>query len=128
MAMAGVTYGLVYQRPLTWARASIGASLFVSLMLILFGIIPNEWLTLTQSTLEWTPQKTFFMLPSGLVLNNEVSISYAAVKDMIVGGYSVVVLIVSRRHVQVAGPPEACRRNRSPNPSPSTAGRCKVER
>lgn len=95
MAMAGLTYGLVYDRPLTWARATIGASLFVSLMLILFGIVPNQWLTLTQSTLEWTPQKTFFVLPSGLVLNNDVSISYAALKDMIAGGYAAAVLIVT---------------------------------
>lgn len=43
---------------------------------------------MTQSTLEWTPQKVFVVLPSGLVLNNEVAISYAALKDMISGGYS----------------------------------------
>lgn len=93
LAIAGLTYGLVYDRPLTWARATIGATLFVSVMLILFGIVPNQWLTLTQSTLEWTPQKTFIVLPSGLVLNNEVSISYAALKDMIAGGYAAVILI-----------------------------------
>ncbi len=93
LAMAGLTYALVYDRPLTWARATIGATLFASLMLILFGIVPNQWLTLTQATLEWTPQKTFIVLPSALVLNNDVSISYSALKDAVAGGYSAVVLI-----------------------------------
>ena len=94
LAIGGLAYGFVYDRPLTWARATIGGTLFVSLMLIIFGIIPNQWLTLTQATLEWTPQRTFFVLPSGLVLNNEVSISYAALKDAIAGGYSFVMLVL----------------------------------
>lgn len=88
MAIAGLTFALLYDRPMTWARAALGATLFAALMLIIFGIIPNEFLTVTQSTLEWTPQKVFVVLPSGLVLNNEVAISYAALKDMISGGYS----------------------------------------
>jgi len=90
LAMAGATLAFLYERKMTWARASIGAALFTGLMVILFGIIPNEWLTLTQAVWEWTPQKTFIAIPPALVLNNDVSISYAALKDMIVAGYTVV--------------------------------------
>lgn len=92
LLIAGIALAYLYKRPVTWARASVGAALFVALMLILFGIIPNEWLTLTQSTLEWTPQKIAVTVPPALVLNNEVSISYAAVKDIVSGTYVVVVL------------------------------------
>lgn len=95
IAMAGITYGFIWQRSLTWARAMLGAVLFTGLMFILFAIIPNQFLTLTQATLEWTPQKIFFTIPPILVLNNDVSISYAALKDMISAGYvTALVLIV----------------------------------
>jgi uncharacterized membrane protein len=90
--MAGMALAFLYEREMTWARASLGALLFVSLMMIVFGIIPNEWLTLTQSTLEWTPQKIAVTVPPWLVLNNDVSISYAALKDIVSGTYAIVAL------------------------------------
>ena len=90
--MAGITLAFLYKRPMTWARASIGAALFTTLMLVLFGIVPNQWLTLTQSVWEWTPQKIFVTIPPWLVLNNEVEISYAALKDVVSGTYVVVAL------------------------------------
>lgn len=95
LAMAGATFGFIHKRPLTWARAVFGAVLFSALMVILFAVIPNQFLTLAQSTLEWTPQKVFVTIPSILVLNNTVQISYAALKDMISAGYVTTMLIVT---------------------------------
>ena len=92
VAMAGVTLAFLYNRTMTWARASVGAALFAALMIILFGIIPNQWLTLTQATFEWTPQRIAFSLPDWLTLNNDISISYSAVKDAASGGYVVAVI------------------------------------
>lgn len=89
IAMGGLALATLYQRPVTWARAAIGAGLFTGLMMILFGIVPNEWLTLTQATLEWTPQKTLFTIPPWLILGNDLSISAAVVKDAIAGTYTV---------------------------------------
>ncbi|MEN8238569.1 MAG: hypothetical protein ABFR53_05130 [Actinomycetota bacterium] len=94
ISMAGAAYGFIWQRPLTWARAMFGAVLFAGLMFILFAIIPNEFLTLTQSTLEWTPQKILITIPPVLVLNNEVAISFAALKDMIAAGYVTALLFL----------------------------------
>ncbi len=94
LAMAGATFGFIYDRTLTWARAMLGAVLFAALMMILFAVIPNQFLTLAQSTLEWTPQKVVIAVPPVLVLNNTVEISYAALKDMISAGYSTMMLIV----------------------------------
>lgn len=91
--LAGITLGFLYEREMTWARASLGAAVFTTLMMIVFGIVPNEFLTLTQSTLAWTPQKIALTLPAWLTLNNEVSISYAALKDAILQGWVVTALI-----------------------------------
>ena len=91
LMMAGIAVGFLYGRKMTWARASIGATLFSALMIILFGIIPNQWLTLAQATWQWTPQRIAFSLPRWLTLNNEIAISYSAIKDAVSGGYSVVV-------------------------------------
>jgi len=94
VSMAGATYGFLWKLPLTWARAMLGALLFSGLMFIIFAIIPNEFLTLTQATLEWTPTKTFVVIPPILVLNNEIVLSQAVLKDMISAGYATTMLIL----------------------------------
>jgi hypothetical protein len=91
IAMAGATLAFLYKRELTWARATIGAFLFTALMMILFGVIPNEFLTLTQSTLDWSGLKQWITIPKPLVLGNDVSISAAAIKDLIGQGYVITV-------------------------------------
>jgi hypothetical protein len=92
IAMAGIVFGWIYGRPLTWALATVGAFLFTLEMIILFGIVPNQWLSLAQGTLDWSGRKTVFTIPKWLVLNNNVSLSYGALKDMIAAGYSTTVL------------------------------------
>jgi hypothetical protein len=94
MALVGLALIFVYKQTLTWARAMIGALIFTGLMFVIFAIIPNQMLTLFQSTLEWTPQRIVVTVPSYLVLNNDLSISYAALKDMIVAGYATTALLV----------------------------------
>jgi hypothetical protein len=94
LAMAGIALAFLYRKKLTWARAMIGAFLFTGLMFIIFAIIPNQMLTLFQSTFEWTPQKIAVTVPGVLVLNNDVSVSFAALKDMIVAGYVTTALIL----------------------------------
>ena len=93
VAMAGVTIGFIWNRTLTWARAMLGALLFTGLMFILFAVIPNQFLTLTQSTLEWTQQKVFITFPAAVVMNNDVAISFAALKDMIAAGYITTLIV-----------------------------------
>jgi hypothetical protein len=91
--IAGIVIGWIFDRPMTWALASVAAFLFTLEMIILLGIVPNEMLAITQGPLEWTDQKIAFTIPAWLVLNNEVAISYGVIKDMIVAGYSTTVLI-----------------------------------
>jgi hypothetical protein len=89
--MAGITLAFLYDKKLTWARASIGAGLFTSLTIILFGVIPNEWLTYTQAVWEWTDQKIWIKIPADLIGGNEINISASAIKDIIAGTYTLVV-------------------------------------
>lgn len=94
IALGGVIMGWIYGHRVTWALATVSAFLFTLEMLILFGIVPNQFLGLAQGTLDWSQQKTFLTIPRWLMLNNEVSISYGALKDMIAAGYSTTMLIV----------------------------------
>ena len=53
-------------------------------------------LNLAQGPLEWT-SRTAFTIPSWLVLNNEVAISWTTIKDAVVAGYytnAFIVLVV----------------------------------
>ena len=93
LAMGGLTLAFLWQRRLTWARAALGAALFVGLLTVIFGIIPNQFLTLTTSTLEWTPTKIFVTIPPFLVLGNTVAISYAALRDILLQGFVGTMLI-----------------------------------
>ena len=70
----------------------MAAAIFTLEMLILFGMVPNQWLALTQGTFEWTSQNIAFTLPSWMMLGNEVSVSFAVIKDVVVGGYSATLL------------------------------------
>ena len=91
--LAAIVFGWIFDRPLTWARATVGAFLFTLEVMILFGIVPNQWLALTQGTLEWTPQRFAFTFPKWLVLNNTVRISFGALKDLVVAGYTTTALV-----------------------------------
>ncbi|HEX9645620.1 MAG TPA: hypothetical protein VGC11_16635 [Acidimicrobiia bacterium] len=92
LAMAGAAVAFLWGREMTWARAALGALLFTGLMIILFGIVPNQWLNLTQGPLDWNSRRIWLTVPSWLVLGNEVRISAAAVKDIVSGTYAVVAL------------------------------------
>lgn len=90
--LAGMALRWVANREMTWARAGFAAWLAFIELVIVWGIIPSEWLNLTQGPLGFTSQKIAFTIPRWLVLNNPISISYAALKDMVVGGYHLVSL------------------------------------
>ena len=94
--VGAVVFGWLWERPLTWVRAAVGALLAWYQLVLYFGIIPSEMLNLAQGPLEWT-SRTAFTIPSWLVLNNEISISWTTIKDAIVAGYytnAFIVLVV----------------------------------
>lgn len=96
IVVVAIVFGWLWERPLTWVRAALAAILGWYQLVLYFGIIPSEMLNLAQGPLEWT-SRTAFTIPSWLVLNNDIAISWTTIKDAVVAGYytnAFVVLVV----------------------------------
>lgn len=96
----------VADKPMTWARAGFLSWLVWIELILIFGVVPSEWLNLTQGPLGWTSQRiflgygedAFIRLPEWaqiVTLNNPIELSYAVVKDAVSGTYHIVMLAVS---------------------------------
>jgi hypothetical protein len=92
LMIVGAALLWVLNQKMTWARAAFAAFLTWMEFVIIYGIVPSEWLNLAQTDLDWSPTKVFFTVPEWLVLGNDVAISYSALKDIISGGYNMTVL------------------------------------
>ena len=95
MMIAGAALIWVLNQPMTWARAAFAAFLTFMELIIVFGIVPSEWLNFSQTDLDMSPAKLvpgLNPIPTWLLLGNEVSISQAAVKDAVSGLYHVVMI------------------------------------
>jgi hypothetical protein len=115
--LLGAMMAFVIGRKMTWSRATFLAFLVWIELVLIFGIVPSEWLNLSQTDLDWSPQKIFVTLPPWLVLGNEVSISFAALKDIISGGYHAAVLgaaIVFAYKIQDFGKPRQAAQKPTP--------------
>jgi len=95
LLLGGAALAFVLARKMTWARAAFTAWLVWIEFVIIFGMVPSEWLNLSQTDLDWSPQRIFVTLPPWLVLGNQVSISFAALKDIISAGYITTMLGVA---------------------------------
>lgn len=93
IAIGAIVFGWIWKRTLTWAKAAVGAFLFTLELIVLLGVVPNEFLALAQGTLAWTEQKVVLTIPRWLLLNNDVSLTYGVLKDIVAAGYSTTVLI-----------------------------------
>lgn len=92
LVVIGGLFLWVLNKPSTWARAAVGAFIAWIELVILFGIVPSEWLNFSQTDLDMSPAKVALTFPRWLVLGNDVAISQAAVKDSVSMGYHLVLL------------------------------------
>lgn len=92
LMLGGAGLVFVLGRKMTWARAAFTAWLVWIEFVLIFGMVPSEWLNLSQTNLDWSPQKVFLTIPPWLVLGNGVDISFAALKDIISAGYHVTMI------------------------------------
>jgi hypothetical protein len=92
LMLAGAAFVFVLNQRLTWARALFGAFLAWIELVMLFGMVPSEWLNLAQTDLDWSSQRVALTIPPALMLGNEVEISWAVVKDMISTGWHLVMI------------------------------------
>lgn len=82
----------VLNQPMTWTRATVAAMLTWVGLVFYLGMVPSEWLTFAQTELDWSSQRVALTIPSWLVLNNDVEISWAAIRDSVQAGFSLGVL------------------------------------
>jgi hypothetical protein len=92
MLVVGALFIWVLNQRMTWARALFAAFVSWIELVIIFGMVPSEWLSFAQTDLDWSSQRVAVTIPPVLVLGNDVEISYAAIKDSISMGYHLVML------------------------------------
>lgn len=94
MVVGGIFLWILNQR-MTWSRAVFAAFVTWLELVIIFGMVPSEWLNYAQTDLDWSSQRIALTIPPILVLGNTVEISYAVIKDSISMGYHLVMLGVA---------------------------------
>ena len=52
--LVSILYGWVLRSPLTRGNAAVGALVVTVEMIIIFGVVPNQWLSLARGTFRWT--------------------------------------------------------------------------
>ncbi|MGH8912985.1 MAG: hypothetical protein ACRDZM_00525 [Acidimicrobiia bacterium] len=129
MLVVGALLAFVLNQKMTWARAVFAAFVTWIELVIIFGMVPSEWLNFAQTDLDWSSQRQAVTIPSWLVLGNVVQISFGAIKDSISMGYHVVMLagaavftLQLQRMRQGAPAPAAKPEPRSPYGRPLTRG------
>lgn len=90
--IVGAAIAFLLDRKMTWARATFAAFIVFLQLVLYLGTVPSEWLNLTQGPLEWTEQTDLFTIPPWLVLNNDITISLAFVKDFVSINYNMGIL------------------------------------
>lgn len=92
MLVVGGLFVWVLNQKMTWARALFAAFVTWIELVLIFGIVPSEWLNFAQTDLNWSGQRAALVLPSWLVLGNEVTLWWSTIKDSISMGYHIVML------------------------------------
>lgn len=89
LVVLGALMMWVINKPMTWARAGFLTFITWFELVLFFGIVPSEWLTLAQGPLQWTRQNVFLTIPGRGV---DIEITGTVLKDAISGGYHTVML------------------------------------
>jgi len=76
--------------PFTWGEALVAATFVFGLMLLGYGIVPNQWLKWADNELLWRSDK--ILAKVAFFGRGQITISYQAVRDILVSGIYVVML------------------------------------
>ncbi|HEX2153856.1 MAG TPA: hypothetical protein VHL52_07755 [Acidimicrobiia bacterium] len=95
LILGGALLAFVLGRHMTWSLAAFTAFVAWMELVLIFGIVPSEWLNLAQTDLDWSTQRVALSIPPWLVLGNEVDVSWGAIKDSISMGYNLTMLVVA---------------------------------
>lgn len=86
--LMGVVFLVAYRRPpgqpLTWAEAFAAAVFVFTLMLLVYGVVPNQWLLWADNELAWR-KDTFFFGENGLQFfgRGRILVPKEALRDII---------------------------------------------
>lgn len=79
--------------PVTWGEAMVASTFVFALMLVAYGVVPNQWLTFADKELLWRPDKLLVGISSGGVVwgngakslggSGRVLINYQAIRDIV---------------------------------------------
>lgn len=94
LLLGGAALVFLLGKSVTWSRAAVAGFLAFTELVIIFGIVPSEWLNLSQTDLNWSTQRVALTIPPWLVLGNDVDISWAVFKDSISMGYNLAMLVL----------------------------------
>jgi len=82
--------------PFTWGEALVAATFVFGLMLLGYGIVPNQWLKWADNELLWRPDRILLSISSnGVEFGNKaaqiggrgrVLVNYQALRDILVAG------------------------------------------
>jgi len=88
--------------PLTWGEAIVGSTFIFGLMLLAYGIVPNEWLKWADNQLLWRPDKILLAISSkGVKIGQtataiggrgRITVTYQALRDIIVATIYILML------------------------------------
>jgi hypothetical protein len=95
MLVIGAMFVFVLNQKMTWARALFAATIAWTELVIIFGMVPSEWLNFAQTDLNWSSQRVALVIPPALVLGNSVELSWEVLKDSISMGYHIVMLVAA---------------------------------
>ena len=111
--IAGVALVFVVARrrppgaPLTWGEAIAGATFIFGLMLVGYGVVPNEWLKWADNQLLWRPDRIWFAVSTKWPVfftgsnaaveaaagRGRIIVSFQALRDIIAAGIYVLMLV-----------------------------------
>ena len=80
--------------PLTWGEAMIAAAYVFLIILLIYGVVPHQWLDYASNELGWRKDKIFAgpgsLATKSLSLDIPVTITYEAIRDAIAAGIYIV--------------------------------------
>lgn len=99
-AMIGVVFAVAKRRapgaPLTWGEAMVAAVFVFLLMLLAYGVVPNQWLLWADNELGWR-KDTFFFGDDGISFfgRGAIQIPQEVLRDIIAAVIYIVFLMVN---------------------------------
>ena len=90
--------------PLTWGEAYLAATFMFALMLMFYGVVPNQWLQWAGNELGWRSDSLGVPMPFGLkrlwpegltfMGRGRVTITASAIGDMVAGAFYVIFFVL----------------------------------